>query len=294
LKSSKTHAYREYAVWNDIYTGTIKADILVMGSSRAWRHIDPTILEDSTGHSAYNLGMDGQHLPMQLWRYNTFLEKNKRPSVIIYSLDIFMLSHTNELFNKDQFLPYMLFNDNMENYLQQYQGFDYYDYKIPFIRYCGAQTALLHTLRITVKPSSNKNGRVKGFYAEDKTWNNDFEKVKQQMNKFDVSIDSNILKQFDEFLSSCEKNGTKVVLVYSPEYIEGQAFVKNRKEVMATFTKLADKHTIPFFDYSSDALCDEKSFFYNATHLNRKGAHLFSEKLSGVIKNYLNKSNTSQ
>ena len=78
LKKSKTHAFREYPVWNDINAGNINADLLIMGSSRAWRHIDPNIIDDSLKLKSYNLGMDGQHLPMQLWRYETFLQKNNQ------------------------------------------------------------------------------------------------------------------------------------------------------------------------------------------------------------------------
>ena len=84
LKSSKTHANREYPVWNDLYDGKINTNVLVMGSSRAWRHIDPKVIKDSLGLSAYNIGMDGQHLPMQLSRYQTFLKYNKQPKIIIY------------------------------------------------------------------------------------------------------------------------------------------------------------------------------------------------------------------
>ena len=93
MKKSNTHAFREYPVWNDIHSGNINADLLIMGSSRAWRHIDPNVLEDSLELSSYNLGMDGQHLPMQLWRYETLLKKNHAPRVIVYSLDFFMLTH---------------------------------------------------------------------------------------------------------------------------------------------------------------------------------------------------------
>jgi len=288
LKKSNSHAFKEYPVWNDIYSGKINADLLVMGSSRAWKHIDSNVLEDSLGLSTYNLGMDGHHLPMQLWRYATFLQKNHRPKVIVYSLDYFMFTYTNELFNKDQFLPYLLFNFNMEKQLKNYIGFDYFDYRLPLIRYCGADKALLHTARISLFPNSNKKLRVKGFCAENKKWNNDFEMVKKTMKNYNVKIDTKILNQFNQYLDDCNRDNIKVVLVYSPEYIEGQRFVKNRIDIIHTFEKLAQKNKMPFLNYSSDSLSFQKSLFYNSIHLNKQGASLFSIKLASDLKRILN------
>jgi len=287
LKKSNTHAFREYPVWNDIHSGNINADLLIMGSSRAWRHIDPNVLEDSLELSSYNLGMDGQHLPMQLWRYETLLKKNHAPRVIVYSLDFFMLTHTNELFNKDQFLPYLLFDFNAEKQLKDYIGFDYFDYRLPLIRYCGANKALSHTARISLLPKSNKKGRVKGFYAEDKKWNQDFEKVKAQMTSYNATIDATILIQFDQYIKKCKENKIQIVLVYSPEYFEGQNFVSNRKEVITAFEQLANQNEINFLNYSSDTISFQKSLFYNTTHLNKTGAELFSKKLASDLKSII-------
>ena len=288
LKKSKTHAFREYAVWNDLYSGNINADLLIMGSSRAWRHIDPSILEDSLGISSYNLGMDGQHLPMQLWRYEKFLKKNKKPKTIIYSLDFFMLTHTDNLFNKDQFLPYLLFDFEAEQHLKNYIGFDYFDYRIPLVRYCGAYKAIFHASRISLFPNANKKGRVKGFYAENKKWNQDFEKAKATMRSYYATIDTSILNQFDNYLLKCRQNNIKVVLVYSPEYFEGQKFVINRPEIIKTFENLAKKYNNVFLNYSSDTLSFQKALFYNTTHLNKRGAELFSTKLASDLKKILN------
>jgi hypothetical protein len=285
LKSSKTHANREYPVWNDLYDGKINTNVLVMGSSRAWRHIDPKVIKDSLGLSAYNIGMDGQHLPMQLSRYQTFLKYNKQPKIIIYSLDFFMLKENEKLFNKDQFLPYMLFNFEILNKLKGYQDFNYYDFTIPLVRYYGATNALMHTVKIMAFPKLNKEGRVDGFLGTDKKWNNDFEKAKKKMKNFSISIDKNILIRFDNFLLDCKNKNIKVYFVYSPEYVEGQRFVLNRNELINCLHSLANKHKIPFLNYSNDEICLNKKYFYNTTHLNSIGADLFSKKMCSDLKN---------
>jgi lysophospholipase L1-like esterase len=53
---------------------------------------------------------------------------------------------------------------------------------------------------------------------------------------------------------------------------------------MALYRKYADDYQIPFFDYSNDSLCLNKELFYNTTHLNKKGADLFSKKLASDLR----------
>ncbi len=284
LKSSKTHAYREYSVWNDILSDNINTDGLILGSSRAWRHINPKVMQDSLGFSFYNLGMDGQHFPMQHWRYARFIQKNKKPGVLIYSLDYFMLQDNKGLFNKDQFLPYMLHNKEMESFLVHYSGFDKLDFRIPLVRYIGSYKALLHATKITLFPKQRGGGRVNGFYAENKKWNKDFELAKASMKKYRAEVDLQVVNQFNSFIKKSISEKNKIVLVYSPEYYEGQLFVENRDEIMASFKNIAEQNHIPFLDYSSDSISYQKALFYNTTHLNKAGADIFSKKLASDLK----------
>jgi lysophospholipase L1-like esterase len=49
--------------------------------------------------------------------------------------------------------------------------------------------------------------------------------------------------------------------------------------------QISIKYKIPFIDFSKDSMSYNKEYFYNATHLNKKGADLFTEKLIKKIKN---------
>ena len=59
----------EFEVMNDIYEGKAAAEIAIYGSSRAWVHIDPQVIEDTLGMSSYNFGNDGHNFPMQYLRH---------------------------------------------------------------------------------------------------------------------------------------------------------------------------------------------------------------------------------
>src|SRR5690606_8473940 len=81
----------EIEVMKQIYNGTIDSDIAIYGSSRAWVHVNPEILQDSLHQTAYNFGVDAHNFWLQYLRHLEYLKHNRRPSSIIISLDIFSL-----------------------------------------------------------------------------------------------------------------------------------------------------------------------------------------------------------
>lgn len=284
LKKSNTYTEGEYSTWNDIYDGKINSDIVVYGSSRAWEHIDPTMITDSLHTTAYNLGINGHTFWLQYLRHKLLLEHNTKPKLIIHSLDIFTLNKGEDLFNPDQFLPYMLFNEEMKNSIADYNGYKLPDFFIPLIRYYGKTDALKNTVKLLLKPSVNPVMRVKGYQGQEKEWNSDFDKVREKMDYFVAKYDTASIMLFDKYLEECKEKNIKVVFVYTPEYIEGQKFIKNKEALMAIYNRFSKKYNIPFYDYSNDPLCFEKKYFYNVLHLNKAGAELFTAKLIQRLK----------
>ncbi|GHV09600.1 hypothetical protein FACS1894162_0470 [Bacteroidia bacterium] len=61
-------------------------------------------------------------------------------------------------------------------------------------------------------------------------------------------------------------------------------FTKNWDGEMQVYHGFAEKYDIPFLDYTHDPICYDTTYFYNAMHLNKKGAELFSLKLANDIK----------
>ncbi len=282
LKTSKTG---DYAVWNDILDGKVNSDIVIYGSSRAWLQLNPRIIEDSTGNTVYNLGIDGHNFYMQYLRHDLLLRYNKPPATIILSLDNFTFDKKKDLYNPEQFLPYL---DNKEilDATKTYFGFDFYDYKLPLIRYAGQRDALKNALKIMIKPSLNNIDRYKGYSGQVLIWNNDLDRAMAIQKKYVQHFDSATIRLFDQFLRETRDTKTEIIMVYSPEFIGGQQFVSNRKQVFAIYDSFARKYKIPFFDYSADSMCLNKDFFYNSQHLNSNGADIFTRKMIHDIKSY--------
>ena len=277
LKKSKSD---EFGVWNDIYNGRINDDVLIYGGSRAWVHFDPKILSDSLHASVYNIGLNGHNFWLQKLRHDLLLKYNKSPKVILYAVDLMTLGKRPDLYNPDQFLPYMSSDPMMAQAISSYEGYGNFDSKVPMIRYLGKWKTMLAAVRIGLAPDSQKPDRIKGYQGKRLEWNADFDKAVEVMGgKFTMELDSASVVLFDEFLRDCKKKNIEVIFVAPPEYIEGQEFVNNRPEIMGVFADFGKKYDIPYFDYSNDTMSFNKYYFYNSTHMNIRGAELFSKKL---------------
>ncbi|OUR93398.1 hypothetical protein A9Q87_05495 [Flavobacteriales bacterium 34_180_T64] len=295
LRTSDRYAQGETFIWNQILEGDISEDLYIYGSSRAWVHFDPTVIQDSLKISAYNFGIDGHFFWFQHLRHKLLLKNNPKPKVILLSVDVFTLSKYEDIFainpnddfyNSKQFSPFIL-NQEIRQYTSEYKGFSWLDYNMPLFRYYGRTEDVKEALRDKSRPFSDSSFRRKGYRAVGRTWTVDFEKAKSKMEYYEVFKHQPYVDLMHQFLKECTELDIKVIMIYSPEYIEGQEFVKNRDELMNTYTAISNKHRIPFLNYSSDSLCYDQSLFYNSQHLNAKGSKLFSEKLANDLKEYI-------
>lgn len=279
LRISKDSHADEYSIWNCLFDGKVNSDIVIYGSSRAWVHIDPQIIEDRLNVSAFNLGIDAHNFWLQYLRHKVLLEYNRPPENIIMSVDFYTLQKLKNLYDPDQFLPYMLFSNLIRAYTKSYPTYSFFDYYLPLVRFYGKHKAIFSALKNSIVPINEQSGRIKGFKGQALEWNDDLQNAKTKMKYYEVIFDPELIYLFNDFIIECKEMNINVILVYAPEYIEGQNFLKNRKEVVSLFQNLADKYSIPFLDYSDDEMCKKKEYFYNASHLNMRGAKIFTNKL---------------
>ena len=230
LKKSNA-LFGEYEVWNDIYNNNVNADLLIYGSSRAWVDINPKIIEDSLYIKVYNFGMDGQSFWLQYLRHIEYLKHNEKPKQILLAVDFNSLQKRKELYLYEQFLPYLLWNSNMNEYTKSYEGFDFFDYHIPLIRYAGNSSSIKKAINLSFDREVNKPYRVKGYKGVKKTWSKDLNNAKSKMEKYIIKVDTASVTLFDQFLKECEESNIKVSLVYTPEHIEGQEFLENKDQI---------------------------------------------------------------
>lgn len=273
----------EFEVWSDIYKGNIKADLAVYGSSRAWVHFNPEIVENKTGLNTYNFGVDGQNFAIQYLRHHEYFENNLKPKLIVFSLDVFTFEKKDKLYNSDQFLPYMFQHSRYFNTLIETENFNLYDFILPSVRYFG-KYELLYKL---AKSNAYSKFRKKGFRGNKSRWVENQHRALENDSKYTVKIDVNLINKFKENIRELKNQGINVIFVYTPEYVKNQDFVQNRDKIFEIFQAISKAEKIPFWDYSKDSISFEKQLFYNSEHLNDFGAAIFSKKFSNDLLRHL-------
>lgn len=266
----------ENEVWNDIYDHKITEPCLIYGSSRAKTHLNPMMIEDSIGIAAYNFGMDGQSFDTQLLRHRINVKENGYPKYIIHCLDFFTLDKTQEAHNKQQYLPYMLWNRDIIKVLATYDDFYPSDYLIPTFRYFGHYDSFKRAMTEPFESEIYKE-RTKGFTYIDVNWG--IEKAKKYSQRHYARINSSTYKHYEHFIKECKENNVSLAMVYAPEFEKGMGLILNRDSVINVYKQLADKYDIPFLDYTPDSICCNIDFYADLSHFNRKGSVLFSDKV---------------
>lgn len=278
--------YPLYSEWNDIYNGAINADLIIMGSSRAWVQISPTVLDDELKINTYNLGINAWSFPMQYARFKIYLKHNKKPKYIVHSVDLQMLSKREDLFNYQQFLPY-LGDPDIRAATKNYKGeFGPAQYYFPMFKYNGnldlAAAGLLSYFNLVSYERTN----IKGYEGQPRDWDNSFDEFKKKFpNGHTHPFDKEVAEEFKDYLNYCKDNEIKVILVFSPEYIELHSLITNRNEMISLFQSYSKEFDVPFLDYSNHPICFNKSYFYNSEHLNKEGSEIFSKILARDLQN---------
>jgi len=286
-KGLRKTQYSQFSDWNDIFNGTINADIIINGSSRATVHVSPKIIDSMLNQNSYNLGIQGHQIYMELAKYNVYLSFNKTPKIIIHSIETFTLTKGKDLYGLTQFIPY-IHNPIIKEATKQFNGFKNIDYILPLFRYRAVPGICKIGLMEYFKIKHYTNTTYKGYSGQDLTWTSDFDDFKKNNSEgYDLILDSASIKLFDNYLSECSKKKIKVFLVFSPEYIEGQKLLKNRKEIINLYKNLADKYNFVFLDYSNDSISLNRDYFYNSEHLNKNGSEIFTKKLTIDMKKWL-------
>lgn len=277
-KNLKTYPKGDSFIWGQIFGGNVNSEIVIYGASRALQHFEPKIMEDSLGMTVYNLGIRGHNFWIQYLRHLMLLKHSGKPGVIVQELSLSIFSKRKDLYDPDQFLPIMLNQPQVESFISSYEGYTYLDFHMPLLRYYGKPESMLRATRQFFQPGLVKPDRFKGYLGDDSVWRGDWNRSKLNYKPQKMPIDLETVKVFEFFLQSCRDLGIKVIFVSTPEFVEAQDYLENRKEIFSIINKMSSKYNIPFLDYSNDLISYQREYFYNSAHLNSRGAEIFTKK----------------
>ena len=263
---------QKFVGWSDITQKQLDADLVIVGSSRAWVQYDPAILDSILGINSYNLGLDGSKLNRQVLKYNVFNHyQNIKPKYIIVNIDCFCASEWTYGYLREQFFPYML-NPYTRKEILKHEPFSWAELYIPLYRYTTYKGILA-----MLKESKYDDKLYKGYLGQDSEWNGSIFDPDEVIH---FVVEKKGWQVFEEFLDERYQEGIQVIFCYAPIYAGVTAKLDNRDEMYAAYQGLADKYNIPIIDFNDSEICNDTTYFYNDTHMNRKGAEWFTTQLA--------------
>lgn len=281
--------------WNSIFKGKIKADIVILGSSRAYVHFDPKIIEQKTKLSAFNLAVNGGGPITQKSKFESFLEHNPFPRILIQNVDIFLLYKEKFIFQKEQFLPYLSQAAIYSN-LEKVDKELWLERNIPLYKYRGFRNEIFLGIGSFLGLAKESHStKYKGFTVVKEDWNRDFERFRTENTEM-VYDQENLDYGFNyvkRLINECKRKKIDIILVQSPLYFELQNMMPQKEYITRSFKDIAVANGIQFWDYLTDSMCLDKKYFYNSTHLNAEGAQLFTNKFSDDLREYLEQSSVN-
>src|SRR5690554_5959637 len=167
----------------------------------------------------------------------------------------------------------MLWNREIYEATKNYEGFNIVDFTIPLARYIGKNK----TLNAMMLRSKGKSIRTQGFQGQNREWNDDLKRAKTQMGSYTADLDNASVELFRQYIQECKSLDINLILVYTPEYIEGQQFVTNRSEIMTLLKGIAQENNLPFLDYSAHYLSMIKNIFITPCTSMPQGPRNFQE-----------------
>jgi hypothetical protein len=273
---------------NRVMAGKVNAEIVISGSSRALVQYDPRVIQQVTGKTAYNIGRNGSHIDMQLALLKAYLRHNTKPKLVLHNLDLHSFQPTHELYDSAQYLPF-LSNPEIYQGISQITPDAWKWRYIPLYGY--AAEDMRFTWLTSARAWIGKHPREDyflGFNPRYLHWTGDFERFKaQNATGFTVAVESRGKQALLELIQLCAAQQIRLVLVYSPEYLDAQELTRNRPEIFRLFQSLAAENGAELWDFSAAELCRRQELFYNSQHLNADGARAFSDALALRLKEYL-------
>lgn len=284
----------EYGVLNKINDGNINAEILINGSSRALKAINPQIITETTGLTCYNIAADGADIGVQLPKLKWYMANNTKPKIIIQDISQFFGGISTTVFEPFKYLPYIS-NDSL------YKGLLKIDDTFWLHKYLPAANIIYYNFDFYYKLFSELRNSaigndhyVNGFLPDSSNWASDFDLYKKQ-NPIGVksSVEENYKLYLLELKKHCEINDIVLILTILPNYYRLAELAKNTEEISEFYSSLETIPKIYFLDFGNSSISKNEENFYNFTHLNITGANKFSELIVKEIKslNILNSFN---
>lgn len=254
-------------------------DILIFGSSRAARHYDPRVLEDSLGMTCYNCGEQGCGIITAYARYG-MIKARWTPKMVVYEV-----TPNFDYFKTDDYSKYL---GKIRQYANKPIVRNLYielSDELEFIRLISNMYKNNSFIVHNLIDNLSKKGIEKGYKPLNGTLN-----VPSEIRKGNVAsnvFDSLKYSYIEKMIVEMKKDNVPLCLVVSPVFTNQENAKEGEKEYKPVI-KLCEQYNIPFINHTFMAgISDNPFLFHDLGHLNREGANLYSKAICRDLKKYL-------
>lgn len=257
-----------------VLKGNVNKEIIIMGSSRGADNIIAGQLSVYTGLSTYNLSYSGSDIEFHLFVLETLLKYNKKPSILVLAVDSPMeLLYSKSLkYRYDRLYPLAKYNFINETLIDRHE-------KSIVSRYLVLGRLSKESFSTTKKTTAIVNPML---YCGSSPFIKKNESAIFDYNKGNVIYSSqkelkSKKRAFINFQKLCKKNKINLIFAFSPNF-------KKFDKKFETRIRYLSNYDIPFFIYdTTKSIYKDKSYFYDESHLNIKGAKIFTAELGGFM-----------
>lgn len=246
-------------------------DVMVFGTSRANTHYDCGIISDSIGSKFVNCGVDASKNIYAHYISLCLMLRHHRPSTVVLELMKGDYSRQEDPYTAISFFtPYIGIDKDVDS----------------IFRCAGRYGAcrLSHLYRFNSKAVSNLGGLWRkespfeeGGFLPMPSLDHYPDSLEEETYRGDIDI--NKMDCIDRFRERCEREGIRLVFVFSPCYKRADV------GLYMPLKGYAALHCIPVLDYHSKGLFhDRPDYFRDAMHLNESGARAYSAIFASDLK----------
>lgn len=238
-------------------------DVLVFGSSRAKHHYVPDVIEDSLHMTCYNAGEDGNGIIL-CYGFLKMITERYSPKLIIYDVAGFDMYEDDNMKYLDLMKPFY-YENGIDSIFWSVEPKTRIMMLSNLYRY---NTTCLRLFGNYIHPMTNFQ---KGYLALNKTM--DYEpEIKEEKEQ---AVDTLKIHYFEQFIRLAQDKGVSLVCCVSPSY---KASTNDGK--YKPVKELCEQYQVPYLYAGADPeISDNKAFFQDRTHMNDKGARLYTSKL---------------
>jgi len=262
--------------WQRFYEQETHADIILIGSSRTLRGINPEIIQRKMKQKVENIAYQGLSLRTFSHFIQDYFIKNKKVKTLILGIDANSLNFIGRISDPYILLPSLpkhsaLWDIPQLQYGKLYKPFAFFQFKQSIYR-------------TWYRPSSDEE--FNGFFPVDENAYNEVFKDFKTL-KTNINIE-NTTNDFEKISALVKSHKIQTVVVVILPYFEGfWKAIENRNQAVNLLKELSINHKFKYIDLLQCEVSEHQEYFYDPIHLNKNGADRFSEILSDTLKNLI-------